>query len=146
VLFDVASASATSSSSLSRTPVNNTKNSISNSKQSSPLLRTTNSNITYQVETTSSDEEELGSDYDSSTEEEMTSEECQVKKLSSNMDDEVQNLLDAQENVDLEKLQIKYRKLKTRSDCMKKEISSLKEKLAQLEQNTIRKLIIVTFT
>jgi hypothetical protein len=144
--FDVASVSPTTSSSLTRTPVNNAHKSISNSKQSSPLLRTTNSNISYQVEETLSDEEELRSDYDSSVEEEITSEKCQVEKLSSNMDDEIENLLDTQENVDLEQLQIRFKKLKTRCECMKKEISALKDKHLQLEQNTIRKLIIVTFT
>lgn len=161
-----------SSSSLSRTPVSNMNKTISNSTQASPrpLLTISNStqasprprstilnsdrasprppstisNILSTLGKSSTDDE-FGSD-DCSTEgeqEENLSASCQVQQSMSNVDDDVQILLDKQENLDLDQLQTRYGKLEARYESTKKQLVTLQNKYKELEQNTIREFPIV---
>jgi hypothetical protein len=61
-LFEVSDVSPASSSSLSRTPINNLNKSTSNSNQASPLARSTISNISTTLEKSLTDDDELESD------------------------------------------------------------------------------------
>jgi hypothetical protein len=144
-LFDVSDVSPASSSSLSRTLINNVNKSTSNSNQASPLARSTISNISSTLEKSLTDDDELQSD-DYSTEEEQEENlpaTRQVQESTSNMDDEVQILLNKEKNLDLDQLQAKYEKLDDRYKRVKKELSALKVKHTELQQNTIRELVIV---
>jgi len=148
VLFEASNVPSTSSFNVGRTPIANTNKYVSNSNQSSPIIRPTISNISTRLEKSFDDEEKLGSDSEYSNEggeEENTQEPGQDRELTSNMDDELQNLLNDQENVDFDTLQVHHKKLKAQCKRIKNELLVLKDKYAQLQQNTIREFIIFIF-
>jgi hypothetical protein len=181
-------ASPSSSSSLSRTPINNVNKTVSNGNQASPIPRSTISNFTQASpvsrqtisnstqasplrrstvsnfdqasppprSTTSNisstlgkystdNNDELDSDdyLTDGEQEENLPESRQVQESISNIDDDVQILLNKQENLDLDKLQTKYEKLNRQCESLKKEVLTLKVKYKELEQNTIRELVTV---
>jgi hypothetical protein len=143
-LFEVSDVSPKSSSSLSRTPINNT-NKSSNSNQPSRFARSTISNMSSTLEKSLTDDDAFESDCYSTEEEqdENLPGTCQVQEPISNMDDEVQILLNNEQTLDVDKLQTNYQKLKDRYESTKKELLALKIKYTELQQNTIRKLVII---
>jgi len=145
-LFVVPNVSPASSSSLSRTPINNKNKSTSNSNRPSPAARSTIPNMSSTLEKSSTDDDGLESD-DYSTDEENEENlptTHQVHESGSDMDDEVQILLNNEKTLDLDQLQIKYDKLQDQYKRLKNKCITLKTKYKDLEQNTIRELTIVT--
>lgn len=137
--FDNVTSSVSSSSIISSTPIRNSASNTSLATRPLPAtIPVTTKNVTT-VDASSSSDDDVSVDNLSSEEEtEVVSKPNHDQTSIFNGNGDVQMLLDQQDNTDMNHLSTKFNKLKIRCERLEKELSDLRTKHTQLQQNTMR--------